>query len=280
LINFSENRYPATSSTETTSGYRSFVGPIFATGSSGFDSTSLCVGRYGTQDVLGNVAEWTHDEISCVNEDQCTLARFDNRDLANSFEDMNSTSTSCLTALSFYSSLVGPTYNSSVTNFNQFTTTTNGFSINDNADFISLVLGMPLSCGANPYNGCKQNGVYTDDIRFTRKNIHPLFSEAAAYNYPISFTDRGSSRVWVPWKVDVANYSQGGSAIDTSSLGLAFVVGNFPCSETSTTWKCAGAINYNGRYSYTVVTPNSSTAMVGGRCASFIETDVQGDFPW
>jgi hypothetical protein len=85
--------------------------------------------------------------------------------------------------------------------------------------------------------------------------------------------------VYVPYKVS-SQYQSSNVPLDTSIFGLGFTVGSFPCSDYSNYLACPSTAAITGRYSYSVVTPDSSTAMVGGRCSSFIKEDSQGNFSW
>jgi hypothetical protein len=71
-------RYPRTTIFDTTPGtatqnglYYPRTGPVFATGSQGADSTAGCTFRYGVQDLIGNVPEWSGEVFTCANGAQC-----------------------------------------------------------------------------------------------------------------------------------------------------------------------------------------------------------------
>ena len=240
----------------------------------------MCVGRYGVQDTMGNAAEWTADSIQCTNETSCSLTSFDHKNMGNS-EEMSTSVTSKFTSLFDYSFFKAVNYSTYWnTNAYQFTNVYNGFSVQQ-APFISLTTGLPVGCGGFPYDACKSGGNFTDDIRFSLLTLHPLNNEPSAFNYPLSVPDYANSRVYVPYKVNETQYVSAGLALDTSALSpLTFVVGNFPCADYKNSVKCPSSVTGNGRYSYSTVLEESSTQMVGGRCASFIETDAQGDLPW
>ena len=278
-LDFRNIRYPATSAVESNTNLRSYIGPYLATGSSGPGSSAQCVGRYGVQDTIGSASEWTADNITCTNETSCNLSNFDNSNMAGSIEDMNTTSIK-ITALYNYASLRVTTahYPFFYSNHSQFNNFSNGFA-DAISPFISLTTGLPLSCGGAPYTSCQSGSVYTDDIRFSPRVPHPLANEAAALNSETSLPDYANSRVYVPYKVS-SQYQSSNVPLDTSIFGLTFIIGSFPCADYSSYVACPATAAITGRYSYSAVTPDSSTAMVGGRCSSFIKEDPQGNFSW
>ena len=291
LLDYSNYRYPVTTSGEVLAANRTNIGPYFATGSTGTGSTSMCVGRYGIQDSMGNAAEWTAETIGCVDESNCSLQSFDPHNLTSATEPIDNSGNSKITNFYDYSGQWRAVTNASTYFYYGYTFSypnINGFT---SGKFFSLTMGLPLSCSGGSFSACKENGVYTDDIRFSRSSTHPLSNQPNAYNFPFTGTDHAQSRIYFPF----VTYAKSGDFVlssppniypkDTSSYGsgLAFAVGNFPCSDDNYAYGgayCPQSHIINSRYSYTTTPGSVSTSMIGGRCASFIKEGSQGEFSW
>ena len=273
-------------------------GPVFAGGSQGIDSTMLCLSRYGIQDMIGNVPEWSSDRFYCTNMDNCVPATTTTEDTQNrtwsylskksEVYDMKFSGSSMglplrnyfgpINALTFP---VSPTLNK--TWFNHFLKSTSDPNAFQSADFISVPLGLPVSCQGGK---CLKTPSTFDDNASVATGLPNPFSLIYGFNYEGDFA---RASVFYDLQSSAFNANDG-----TVAKYLSFILGGFPCSARSengyneylllpgnldvTKHACLDDKFAPGRNSFNLTVTETALNDLGGRCSTIAAEDEEGNF--
>ncbi len=169
FIDFKENRYHSAN----VGGYTTFL----TTGSSGTNSSELCVSKYGIQDLYGSAPEWIADQLSCLNGFGCNAGFTDlnNSPPTTAFNPLSSTESKArlrngdsayLNMATINSSSVDsfmPAIDDTIYYFDNYLNSAGlGPAIYENSTYVSPVNGLPLSCtGAACSSGTDDNLLLT-----------------------------------------------------------------------------------------------------------------------
>jgi hypothetical protein len=265
-VNLNHFRYPVMTQFDAAGDYsKSFGGPIFAGGSQGTGSTSMCTGLFGIQDLLGNRgAEWANDQIYCTSLYNCTMSattgdtqyfteRLTNNDgQVLNFRDTGGNSIGLPLTYSYYTSTVHSVYWFYAVQINAFTVA--------ESDFFSVPLGIPLMC-----SGTACAGKSDDNALVTRKASHPTNRPDGITNFSLD-SDAGINQ----YMGSVANYN---------TTNLTYMLGGFATADAYgyAANQVSTANSSSGRNSFAIATTTATYKDVGGRCAVQIRETSDGN---
>lgn len=312
-LNINHFLYPR-SNAHATQYFVSGVGPVFATGSQGKNSTAACTFRYGIQDIIGNVPEWSGEKFICNSAQACYPSSYpeDNSIIADSL-----------------------TFNGDASKTLNFTTeigpNRTGYFFNDSSlSILSARLPLPAqnyyADGANAaslygpksdyynwaaYTGFKSRNMFQAAPFFAALSGWPLYCQDPSHcdgdsmKYTLApaglgwtttgattlaLTDIGEDYARLDLQAPQTGINQFASigffpfdltAIAGQNAGI--VVGGFPCNSQGLSgypnnMSCEGAGQAEGRFAYTVTESDLSYPDVSARCAVLVEEDEGGSF--
>ena len=307
-----ESIYDNTDWTQVRNGSK--AGPVFASGSQGTDSTMMCLSRYGIQDLVGNMPEWSSDVFKCTNITNC-LPRGDTDDerknLAWSYtsakgEIYNMASTTASMGLpltEYFSNTSAPIYprmmgKSELPHYKKVNfaikgvniAELNGFSINDGtgASYVSIPMGLPMSCSGK----CNVPGGW-DDNKLASTKANDGVASVTGFN--AQEKDWARASIYYGFENTAVNGTYYDATI-TDTLG--FVLGSFPCASRlipdgdppedflpegpgglRMTWHgCFDDRKAVGRNAYQFTLSSTQINDIGGRCSTMIEENEFGAF--
>jgi hypothetical protein len=284
------------------------TGPVFASGSQGIGSTMMCLSRYGLQDMIGNVPEWSADLMKCHSTNgyrDCSPDPIDTENMNWSYKSaknetytmlkpINNTTPSVGTPLSIYFDNDDPNTNQEIMtmhavtgSFPQYTTGLNPYSNTSMTHFISLPLGLPLAC----IGGACKNGAAFDDNALA--SVPGFFNSSGIPGAISEFNINNDAAKALSLSYE---YEIGGNGGDNSKPGnLSFILGGFPCAARNINYtqffesgigekkeltyhECHPDKKAPGRYSFDLTKVGTAINDLGGRCSTMIKEDELGNF--
>ena len=314
-LNLHHFRYPKTTITESSGFEYAATGPVFASGSQGYDSTAACTFRYGIQDIMGNVPEFAGDVFRCITASECypiqysqdtsiiqeshTMAGDPNKvlnftmDLGVNRIGYPHYDISLVGSYAGYGTNYAAPKNPVIYSYSEwYNVYLNpgvypGYQKNifTTAPYFSKFAGLPLNCQGADCVGGEDSMAYSlaaTTVGWQPNPIGPNLLLSAIGN------DKAKSEIAIP-PTDMTTHGNGNSNW-LMNKRIGYVVGGFPCNSQNLSANYGSYANHKhnqacdsndlaqGRYSYTMTVSELKYPDVTGRCSVKIEEDENGKF--